>query len=73
MQREYLCGHFRWIANKWCPDYTKTHKRCKPNVTHFEYRYTPQRLSQPPCGECKSKMEPRVPWESMIKRRGVAV
>lgn len=38
-QREYSCGHFRWIASKWCKDYTITHKRCQPNVTHFEYRY----------------------------------
>jgi hypothetical protein len=38
-QREYSCGHFRWIASKWCRDYTITHKRCQPNVTHFEYRY----------------------------------
>jgi hypothetical protein len=37
-QREYSCGHFRWIASKWCKDYTLTHKRCQPNVTHFEYR-----------------------------------
>lgn len=37
-QREYSCGHFRWIASKWCRDYTITHKRCQPNVTHFEYR-----------------------------------
>jgi hypothetical protein len=25
-------------ASKWCRDYTITHKRCQPNVTHFEYR-----------------------------------
>ena len=37
-QREYSCGHFRWIASKWCREYTTTHKRCQPNVTHFEYR-----------------------------------
>lgn len=37
-QREYECGHFRWIASKWCKDYTITHKRCQPNITHFEYR-----------------------------------
>lgn len=43
-QREYSCGHFRWIASKWCRDYTMTHKRCEPNVTHFEYK------SKEPCG-----------------------
>jgi len=37
-QREYSCGHFRWIASKWCRDYAITHKRCQPNVTHFDYR-----------------------------------
>ncbi|KAB5511141.1 hypothetical protein GE09DRAFT_1165685 [Coniochaeta sp. 2T2.1] len=37
-QREYSCGHFRWIASRWCRDYTLTHKRCQPNVNHFEYR-----------------------------------
>ncbi|KAM7190857.1 hypothetical protein V8F20_009541 [Naviculisporaceae sp. PSN 640] len=59
-QREYSCGHFRWIASKWCRDYTITHKRCQPNVTSFEYRGEEQ------CGECKPK--PLPPWESMIKR-----
>ena len=37
-QREYSCGHFRWIASQWCLEYIITHKRCQPNVTHFEYR-----------------------------------
>ncbi|KAK3348590.1 hypothetical protein B0T25DRAFT_226104 [Lasiosphaeria hispida] len=59
-QREYSCGHFRWIASKWCRDYTLTHKRCQPNVTHFEFR------SEELCGECKPKTYP--PWENMIKR-----
>ncbi|KAK0736781.1 hypothetical protein B0T21DRAFT_411926 [Apiosordaria backusii] len=60
-QREYSCGHFRWIASKWCRDYTLTHKRCQPNVTHFEYR------AEELCGECKPKTYP--PWENMIKRQ----
>ncbi|KAK0738029.1 hypothetical protein B0T18DRAFT_440926 [Schizothecium vesticola] len=59
-QREYSCGHFRWIASKWCRDYTMTHKRCEPNVTHFEFK------SKEPCGECKPKEYPA--WENMIKR-----
>lgn len=44
-QREYSCGHFRWIASRWCRDYTLTHKRCQPNVTHFEYRYVSAEIS----------------------------
>jgi hypothetical protein len=36
IQREYGCGHFRFIASKWCIDYTMTHKRCPPQVTHYE-------------------------------------
>jgi hypothetical protein len=80
-QREYSCGHFRWIASKWCRDYTITHKRCQPNVTHFEYRAEelcgtfcarsqvisrePETNILPP-GECKPKEYP--PWENLIKR-----
>jgi len=59
-QREYACGHFRWIASRWCRDYTLTHRRCEPNVNHFEYR------AGQPCGECRPKEF--TPWESMIKR-----
>ncbi|KAM7191151.1 hypothetical protein V8F33_009022, partial [Rhypophila sp. PSN 637] len=60
--REYSCGHFRWVASKWCRDYTITHKRCQPNVTGFEYRGEEQ------CGECRPK--PRPAWESMINWTG---
>ncbi|KAK3938268.1 hypothetical protein QBC46DRAFT_265721, partial [Diplogelasinospora grovesii] len=48
--REYSCGHFRWIASKWCKEYTITHRRCEPNVTHFECR------AEEVCGECKPKL-----------------
>ncbi|KAK3386062.1 hypothetical protein B0H63DRAFT_494735 [Podospora didyma] len=71
-QREYQCGHFRWIASKWCKDYTMTHKRCQPNVTHFEYRLvvehenTNRMLTDELTGECKPKTYP--PWENMIRR-----
>ncbi|KAK3364335.1 hypothetical protein B0T25DRAFT_61273 [Lasiosphaeria hispida] len=58
-QREYSCGHFRWIVSEWCKVYTTTHKRCRPNVTHFDHR-------EELCGECKPKPYP--PWEHMIKR-----
>ncbi|KAK0702676.1 hypothetical protein B0H67DRAFT_499756, partial [Lasiosphaeris hirsuta] len=61
-QREYSCEHFRWIASKWCENYTLTHKRCRqPNVTHFEYS-----RAEELCGECKPKNYP--PWMDMIKR-----
>ncbi|KAK3689223.1 hypothetical protein B0T22DRAFT_376861, partial [Podospora appendiculata] len=59
-QREYSCGHFRWIASKWCREYTITHKRCQPNVTHFEY------CGGALCGECQPT--PEVRWEGMIQR-----
>ncbi|KAB5511402.1 hypothetical protein GE09DRAFT_1015044 [Coniochaeta sp. 2T2.1] len=59
-QREYSCGHFRWIASHWCRDYTLTHKRSQPNVNRFENR------NDELCGECKPTTYP--PWENMIKR-----
>lgn len=37
IQREYSCRHFRWIASKWCRIYTITHRRCPPNITHYEW------------------------------------
>ncbi|KAK3360770.1 hypothetical protein B0T25DRAFT_133571 [Lasiosphaeria hispida] len=58
-QQEYSCGHFWWIASKWCRDYTLTYKRCQPNI-HFEFR------AEEICGEYKPKAYP--PWENMIKR-----
>ncbi|EGS22612.1 uncharacterized protein CTHT_0010830 [Thermochaetoides thermophila DSM 1495] len=61
IQREYDCGHFRWIASKWCRAYTITHKRCPPDVTHFECVDTI-------CGDCKAKQRPPVPWENLIMR-----
>lgn len=59
-QREYQCGHYRWIAALWCRDYTRTHRRCQPNVTHFEYR------ADELCSQCRPKQH--IPWENMIKR-----
>lgn len=38
-KREYACRHMRWIASRWCREYTITHKRCKPNVAHFEQKW----------------------------------
>ncbi|KAK1828596.1 hypothetical protein QBC39DRAFT_264666 [Podospora conica] len=63
-QREYGCGHFRWIASRWCRDYTESQKRCKPNVVSFEV--SPSLLK--PCGECLPKPHLPVPWENMIRR-----
>ncbi|KAK4131249.1 hypothetical protein BT67DRAFT_388699 [Trichocladium antarcticum] len=59
-QREYSCGHFRWIASQWCPCYANTHKRCQPNVKNWEVRSTEL------CGECKPKEYPA--WENLIRR-----
>ncbi|KAK4671931.1 hypothetical protein QC764_609980 [Podospora pseudoanserina] len=25
IQRRHFCGHFRFIASKWCRDYSATH------------------------------------------------
>ncbi|KAK4237879.1 hypothetical protein C8A03DRAFT_15595 [Achaetomium macrosporum] len=61
-QREYSCGHFRFIAARWCMDYTTTHKRCPPEITHCEW-------VRDLCGDCKSKEQPPVAWEYMIKRQ----
>ncbi|KAK0749035.1 hypothetical protein B0T18DRAFT_322389 [Schizothecium vesticola] len=65
-QREYKCGHFRWIASRWCLDYTMSQKRCPPNVVYFEVRPSCLRALNP-CGECLAKTN-QVPWESMIRR-----
>lgn len=37
-QREYSCGHFKFIAARWCNLYKRTHRRCQPDIAHFEYR-----------------------------------
>ncbi|KAK0667798.1 hypothetical protein QBC41DRAFT_132481 [Cercophora samala] len=62
IQRRHCCGHFRFIASKWCRDYTATHIRCNPNILYFE---TVDVL----CGDCKLKDAPPCDWESMIKRK----
>ncbi|KAK3353864.1 hypothetical protein B0T25DRAFT_456072 [Lasiosphaeria hispida] len=63
-QREYSCRHFRWIASKWCKEYTLTHKRCQPNQFP-RYTNIPWRAEEV-CGECKPK--DYIPWENMIRR-----
>ncbi|KAL2180730.1 uncharacterized protein P884DRAFT_274636 [Thermothelomyces heterothallicus CBS 202.75] len=40
-QREFSCGHFRWLATKHCAMYkrkTETKSRCLPEITAFEER-----------------------------------
>ncbi|KAK4117412.1 hypothetical protein N656DRAFT_699712 [Canariomyces notabilis] len=61
-QREHACEHIRWIAARWCRQYTITHKRCPPNITHFEYRHEL-------CGDCKARLNQKpVAWEHLITR-----
>ena len=36
-QREYGCGHVRYIAARWCQTYAQTQKPCPLKVTYFEY------------------------------------
>lgn len=38
IQREFHCGHFRWIVARWCSQYLKTEMRCPLSVAHYEYR-----------------------------------
>lgn len=37
-EQEHSCGHLRWIASSWCQNYSTTHQRCAPNITHFQDR-----------------------------------
>ncbi|KAK4186329.1 hypothetical protein QBC35DRAFT_387461 [Podospora australis] len=61
IQREDSCGHFRFIASKWCKDYTISQRRCEPNMAHFE-------SVEALCGDCRHKVAPKCPWEGMINR-----
>ncbi|KAL2255799.1 hypothetical protein VTK26DRAFT_2690 [Humicola hyalothermophila] len=63
IQREYSCTHYRYIASRWCESYTITHKRCPPDVRHYEHVGELY-------GDCKAKTLPPVPWEGLIKRHG---
>lgn len=80
IKRKYDCYHHRFIASEWCPSYTKTHRRCLPEIKHYEWQvkhcchalcwpltaseYSVRGL----CGDCKAREQPPVPWEGMIKR-----
>lgn len=70
-QREYSCGHFRWIASKWCRDYTITHKRCQPNVTHFEYRAEELCGMFAPVSTALAKNQRLTPYPRRVQAEGV--
>ncbi|KAK3396132.1 hypothetical protein B0T20DRAFT_261936 [Sordaria brevicollis] len=50
-QREYSCGHIRWLASKHCVDYKERRKKCQPTIMDFEER--PQAV----CGNCRQPSE----------------
>ncbi|KAH8759816.1 hypothetical protein F5883DRAFT_647720 [Diaporthe sp. PMI_573] len=58
---EYSCGHWHGQAAVWCPTYTRTHRRCAPQFTHYEYR------NWEVCSHCKPPTY--TPWEYLINRR----
>ncbi|OAA57969.1 hypothetical protein SPI_06854 [Niveomyces insectorum RCEF 264] len=63
-QREYGCGHFKFIAARWCNVYKRTHRRCQPDITHFEYR------ADEICGQCRPQEIP--PWRHLISPSNAA-
>ncbi|KAK0612402.1 hypothetical protein B0T17DRAFT_499489 [Bombardia bombarda] len=58
-QREYDCGHFRWVASKWCKVYSATSRCNQREITSFQ-----KKLQE--CGECRTRRQPPMPWEDMI-------
>ncbi|KAK0717185.1 hypothetical protein B0T26DRAFT_646443, partial [Lasiosphaeria miniovina] len=63
-QREYVCGHFVWLASKHCEAYKtiKTRRtKCEPNVTAFEERQVSM------CGECRPAQHH--PWTAEFMRQ----
>ncbi|CRJ87207.1 hypothetical protein D7B24_002865 [Verticillium nonalfalfae] len=65
IQREFHCGHFRWIVSRWCPEYLRTQLRCPLSVSHYEYRGDEQ------CSHCKPRQTQ--PWEKMIRRNNQTI
>ncbi|KAK3500968.1 hypothetical protein B0T13DRAFT_466933 [Neurospora crassa] len=51
IQREYSCGHIRWLASKHCADYKERRRKCQPSIMDFEER--PQAV----CGNCRQPSE----------------
>ncbi|KAL2121893.1 hypothetical protein VTJ04DRAFT_2348 [Mycothermus thermophilus] len=46
-QREYSCGHFRWIATAHCSQFSwndpqQLRSKCEPDITEFEDRRRPR-------------------------------
>ncbi|KAK4663621.1 hypothetical protein QC763_609980 [Podospora pseudopauciseta] len=62
IQRRHFCGHFRFIASKWCRDYSATQHPINPNILYFE-------RVDALCRDCKLKEAPPCDRESMIKRK----
>ncbi|KAK0612290.1 hypothetical protein B0T17DRAFT_499737, partial [Bombardia bombarda] len=61
-QREYSCGHMRWIASKHCAKYDSERRRkCQPEITDFEDR--PEAL----CGDCRPMTHH--PWMSAFMKK----
>ncbi|CAK7231407.1 hypothetical protein SBRCBS47491_007920 [Sporothrix bragantina] len=58
-QREYSCGHFKFIAARWCNLYKRTHRRCPPEIAHFEFR------ANEICGQCRPQEVPA--WQHLIR------
>ncbi|CAK7202886.1 hypothetical protein SEUCBS139899_005613 [Sporothrix eucalyptigena] len=58
-QREYSCGHFKFIAARWCNLYKRTHRRCPPEIAHFEFR------ADEICGQCRPQEVPA--WQHLIR------
>ncbi|CAK7234627.1 hypothetical protein SCUCBS95973_008998 [Sporothrix curviconia] len=58
-QREYACGHFKFIAARWCNLYRRTHRRCPPEIAHFEYR------TNEICGQCRPQEVPA--WQHLVR------
>ncbi|KAL8410598.1 hypothetical protein RB596_000327 [Gaeumannomyces avenae] len=61
--REYSCGHHRFVAAEWCSKFIRTRLWCKPQVENYEYGPTES------CGDCVRKCQEPVAWEYMIKRK----
>ncbi|KAM7201420.1 hypothetical protein V8F20_004884 [Naviculisporaceae sp. PSN 640] len=63
-QRDYKCGHIRWLAIRVCDEYKRTGNRrsCGLNVLEFEDR--PNDI----CGECKPNILSQAPWMNSFLR-----
>ncbi|CRK20783.1 hypothetical protein D7B24_005055 [Verticillium nonalfalfae] len=61
-RREFGCRHYLIGAASWCPDYSRTGRRCEVRVVYIDY-------SAGDCTGCSNRRtEESVPWEHMINR-----